>query len=50
MNKRSLGWKLVTTLGFFLVVASILIIYFHAPYLPVLLGGVLALILVFVRR
>ena len=43
MNKKILGRKLILSVGSFLVVGSILVIYFKAPLLPVLNGGLIAL-------
>ena len=43
MNKQSLGRKLILSLGSFLGVGSILVIYFKAPLLPVLFGGLIVL-------
>ena len=48
MNKQILSRKLILSVGSFLVVGSILVIYFKAPLLPVLFGGLIALVFILI--
>ena len=43
MNKKILSRKLFVSLGSFLGAGAVLVLYFKAPLLPVLIGGLIAL-------
>ena len=50
MKRIGLGRELALILGSFLIVAIVLISYFHAPLLPILVGGLLAIIITIVSH
>ena len=49
MNKKILSRKLIWSLGSLLVVGSALVIYFKASLLPVLFGGLIALVFILIQ-
>ncbi len=50
MNQLGLGRKLALVLGSFFVIAITLVVYFHAPVLAVLGGGLLAIVITILKH